>query len=96
MAIYKVDNGNLIITIPLKTFRSNPYDDEYKEEMDVLIGLYEGEYNNGLAYRIDMEYKGKPDQWSDYVFKLNGSKEEFEAMCQELKIDWIDESKEDA
>lgn len=94
MPLYKVENDNLIITIPLKTFRSNPYDEDYQEEMDNLIGLYEGEYNNGLAYRVDMSYKGKDDQWSDYVFKLNGSREEFEVMCKELKIDWVDESKE--
>jgi len=88
--MYKKENDNLIITIPLKTHRSNPYmDDSYCPEMDNIIGLYEGEYNNGLAYRIDMEYKGKDDQYSDYFFKLNGSKEEFDKMIKELGIDVI-------
>lgn len=87
--MYKKENDNLIITIPLKTHRSNPYMDDYSQEMDNIIGLYEGEYNNGLAYRIDMEYKGKDDQYSDYFFKLNGSKEEFDKMIKELGIDVI-------
>ncbi len=83
----KIENGNLIITIPTKTIRQNPYDEDEKGEMDNIVGLYENEFNNGLAYRIDMAYKGKADQTSDYFFKLNGSKEEFEAMIKALNID---------
>lgn len=77
----------------MSAYRSNPYDDEVHDRMDAIIGLYENEWDNGLCYRIDMDYKGKPDQWSDFFFKLNGTKEEFIAMCNELDIDFvIDES----
>lgn len=91
MKNYKIENGNLIITIPLMSKRSNPYDDEYEEDMPNIIGLYEKDFNNWLAYRIDMSYKGKDDQCSDYFFKLNWTLQEFEEMCKELKIDYIEE-----
>ena len=85
---YKKVGKNLVITIPLTTRRVNPYDDD-GEEMDNIIGLYESENDNGLTFRIDMAYKGKPDQNTDYFYKLDGTQEEFRAMCQELKIDSI-------
>jgi len=84
---YKIDKENLIITIPRFTTRNNPYSEEYHPKMDNIIGIYEDEYNNGLAYRIDMDYKGKDDQYTDYFFKLNGEKEEFNEMCKDLEID---------
>ena len=94
MKEYKKEGDNLIITIPLKTRRYNPYQEMAGEdgdtgEMDNLIGLYEGEYNNGLAHRIDMNYKDKSDQWSDYVYKLNGDRKEFLEMCKELELDYV-------
>jgi len=90
MAIWKKEKENLVITVPLKTTRSNPYmGDDYHPKMDNIIGLYEGEYKNGLCFRIDMDYKGKDDQWSDYFFKLDGDKKEFEGMIKELGIDAV-------
>ena len=96
MKEYSRQGDNLIITIPLKTRRYNPYEemaggDGDVGEMPSLIGLYEGEYNNGLAHRIDMDYKGKSDQWSDYVYKLDGDRKEFLEMCEELGLDYIDD-----
>lgn len=87
--IYKKEGDNLIISVPLKTKRMNPYDDDYCPEMDNIVGMYEGEYENGLAYRIDMSYKDKGDQVSDYFFKLNGTLEEFKEMCSDLGIDFM-------
>jgi hypothetical protein len=87
--VYKKEGDNLIITIPLKQRRYNPWMDEHVGEMDNIIGLYEDEYTNGLCYRIDMDYKGKPDQWSDYFFKLDGTEDEFNEMCKELGIDSV-------
>ena len=94
MREYKKEGNDLIITIPFKKRRFNYYNematgDGDVGEMDTIIGLYEDEYNNGLAYRIDMDYKGKDDQCSDYFYKLNGTKEEFEEMIKELGIDAI-------
>lgn len=85
----KIENNNLIITIPFKRQRNNPYDPEYKEEMNNIAGLYEDEFNNGLVYLIDMDYTGKPDQHTDYFYKTECSKEEFDKMIEELKIDGI-------
>lgn len=38
---------------------------EYKDYF--LIKTENEEFPYGLAYRIDMSYKGKPDQWSQEV-----------------------------
>lgn len=89
MKNFRIENNNLIITVPLKTKRYNPYLDKMTGEMDNVIGLYEDEYNNGLCYRLDMQYKGKEDQWTDYFYKLNGTKEEFKEMIKELGIDAV-------
>ena len=91
MKIYKKEGDNLVITVPLKGFRFNPYD-ESEGPMDNIIGVYENEYDNGLAYRIDMSYKAKPDQWSDYFFKLDGTLEEFREMCKEIGVDYVNTS----
>lgn len=85
----KKTEDSIIITIPRFAERHNPYDEDYKEKMDNVIGLWESEHENGIAGRIDMGYKDKGDQFSDYIYKLNGSKEEFEKMCKELEIDTV-------
>ena len=97
MKLYRKENNKLIIEVPLKTRRFNPYNEMATGngdvgEMDNIIGLYENEYKNGLCFRIDMDYKDKSDQWSDYFFKLDGTKKEFEEMCLELEIDAIYDS----
>ena len=88
----KIENENLIITIPLKAERSNPYDDNYHEAMNNIVGIYERDYECGLAYNIDMTYANKADQHTDYFYKLHGDKKDFETMCKELKIDAIYEA----
>ena len=89
MKLYKKENDNLVITVPLKTVRSNPYmSDAYHPPMDNIIGLYKEDYDNGLCFRIDMAYKGKDDQFTDYFFKLDGTREEFDEMIKELGIDY--------
>ena len=86
---YKKEGDNLIITVPLKARRYDPWTEELTEEMDNIIGVFESEDDNGLAHRIDMSYKGKPDQYTTYFYKLDGSKEDFDAMIKELEIDAI-------
>ena len=97
-SLYKKVGDNLVITIPLRTLRYNSYDEDYCEEGENIIGLYERGYENGLCYRIPMDYCGKPDQWSDYFFKLNGTLEEFKEMCNSLGVEYViypSEEKED-
>ena len=82
---------HLVIEIPLITQRSNPWDESYHPDMPNIIGLIEGENDMGFCYRIDMEYKDKGDQWTDYFYKFFGSPEEFRKLCKKLKIDWIED-----
>lgn len=90
MKEYRKEGDKLIIEIPLRKQRYDPYGDRYTGEMDNIIGLWYGPYENGLAYRIDRKYKGKDDDFTDYFFKLNGDFKEFEKMCKELGITWVD------
>lgn len=86
------NKDNLIIEIPLKTERCNPYMvemEEYADEMDNIIALIENENNMGFCYRIDMSYKGKDDQYTDYFFKWFGQQKKFEEVCKKLNIDII-------
>lgn len=87
---YKKDD-KLIIKIPLKTERSNPYDEDYSALMNNLIGFEKFSGECGFSHLIDMEYKGKDDQWTDIMYYFDGDKDEFEKLCKELKIDIIEE-----
>jgi hypothetical protein len=44
----------------------------------------------GFCYRIDMDYKGKDDQWTDYFFKWFGNRNEFGKLCKQLAIDVVE------
>ena len=79
----------LFIEIPLKSQRFNPYMEEYVGKMDYIIAVIEDENTMGFCYRIDMEYKGKDDQWTDYFYKFHGSQKEFEKICEKSKIDVV-------
>ena len=46
-----IKDDKLMIEIPLKIKRSNPYDESYSAEMDNITGLIDGE-EIGFAYRI--------------------------------------------
>jgi len=88
---YKKDN-KIIIEIPFYSKRTDPYTpDEDVGEYPTLIGIIVNkdgcneEY--GLAYTIDMSYKGKPDQWTSINFYFDGEKEEFKKLCKKLGIE---------
>jgi len=92
MSMAKVEKtkDSLVITVPLKGERWCPFTEESKGEMDNVIGLIdEGLDDMGFCYRIDMSYKGKDDQWTDFFFKWFGEKKEFIELCKRLKIDLI-------
>jgi len=90
--IEKIDD-ELVIKVPLKTERSNPWDENYHPEMDAIIGLIESDMDMGFCYRIDMDYKGKDDQWTDYFFKWHGDRQDFEKLCGRLSLDVIEAPK---
>ena len=75
------------IPVPLKAQRSNPYDVRDGGEMDNIIAVIAGD-ECGFAYYIDMDYKGKPDQISDFFYYYQGEQEDFEVLCGELDIDF--------
>ena len=86
------DKNNLIVTIPLKQRRWNPYEDMATGngdvgEMDNLIGVVMGN-DIGFCQLIDMDYKGKPDQIGDFIVKWFGEEEDFRKLCKELEIDF--------
>jgi hypothetical protein len=74
----------------MKTERTNPWDENYHPEMDNIIGLIESDFDMGFCYRIDMDYKGKDDQWTDYFFKWFGNRNEFGKLCKQLAIDVVE------
>lgn len=85
--IYKTKK-HLVIEVPLLQKRSNPYDDS-EWDGENIIAVIENENDMGFCYRIDMSYKDKGDQWSDYFFKWSNGKEEFEKLCKKLGIDIV-------
>ena len=91
--IYEKD-GNLVIEIPYTQIRTSAYEEEEWIGQNI-IALIEDNYGGiseqmGFCYRIGMEYAGKPDQWTDYFFKFNGKRKEFQKLCKELKIEIIE------
>jgi len=86
-----IKKENLIIEIPLKQKRFNPYDDSEWMGDNIIALIMEHKNCNvpemGFAYRINMEYKGKCDQWTNFFFKYFGEQKNFEKLCEKLKID---------
>ena len=82
----------IIIEIPFYNERSNPYDQSFHEQMNNIVGLIcpeKGcsEPEMGFSKNIDMSYKGKPDQETDFFYKYWGKKEDFIKLCKDLEIE---------
>jgi hypothetical protein len=79
---------DLVIKVPLSVNRYNPYmGDEPVGEMDNIVGLIyhdKGFDECGFAYWIDMDYKDKGDQISDFWLKYPGSEGDFVELCGKL------------
>ena len=90
-------NGNLILTLTLPKFvpRSGQYmpKDSPKDRMHNITGLLDqrtGEF--GFAQMIDMSYKGKEDQYTDFFFRADhflDELEDFEKICREYGLNLI-------
>lgn len=76
--------------VPIITTRSNPYDEDYSEPMDNILGHIAGD-EMGFAHWIDMGYKDKPDQISTLFWIYVGEKEDFKKLCEDLKIECVEE-----
>lgn len=79
--------------------RYNPYMDDEDQHLlgkyptfTGLIIRHRKNGNNwdeiGFAGTIDMDYKGKGDQFSDIIVAWDGSEESFKEKCDELNIGW--------
>jgi len=94
--IYK-KGDTLIIEIPLREKRDNPYmPGEDVGTMDNIAGVIGfdqwGNREVGFCQLIDMSYKGKADQRTElFYFHWNSSDEEFEDLCKKLEIGIIHE-----
>lgn len=92
MKIGQTDN-EINFTFPRYQKRLNPYDEESDfGEYPTFTGLIvrhrkDNQYDEmGFARTIDMDYKGKPDQVSDFVVMWDGGEEEFKKECEKLQI----------
>ena len=85
---FRIEDGNLIIgiSVPLKTKRSNPYDEDEGDEMNNIVGVVAGD-ELSFCYWIDMGYKGKSDQISMPFFIYDGEEKDFIELCKSLNID---------
>lgn len=95
MTSYKIKDKKLVIEIPLKTKRYNPYMEMYDEDgdgdcgpMDNVVGIIDGS-EIGFGHWIDMSYKGKSDQNTSIMYHWMGSHDEFEDFCNKNKISII-------
>jgi len=80
--------NNLVIEIPLQEENYNPWTGKSEGKVDNIIGIIDGK-EMGFCYLINMDYKGKADQHSDFFFKFMGLREQFENLCGELGINCI-------
>jgi len=85
----------IIIKIPFWQKRCNPYllNDESQGRYPTLTGLIIRHRKDGNDYEeigwaetLDMAYKGKPDQISDFLVMWEGEEQDFIKKCGELKI----------
>ena len=87
----KQNKNQIVIEIPMWSKRNNPYDDDgdyglYNTLTGLIVKNKNGLDEIGLAYTIDMDYKGKDDQVGGFAVMLN-SEMELVDICEKLKLD---------
>ena len=97
----KRKKDKIIFEFPFWTNRFNPYmidDDGNPEDVgrhETLIGVISydkcGNTRTGFCNVIDMDYKDKTDQWSDYIIITSHSIKDFIEVCKKLKIKYVDD-----
>lgn len=90
---FKKIKDKIVIEIPFWSARQNPWMDVSPGDYPTLTGLIirhnkdGNDWNEmGFAYTIDMDYKDKPDQYTDIVFHYDGEEKEFEKLCKKFDI----------
>ena len=84
-----IEKNNLVIKIPLKAKRFDPYTETDAREMDNIVGVITND-EVGFAHWIDRDYKGKDDDVSNFFYIYLGEKKDFINLCKKLKIDVIE------
>ena len=86
MRVFK-KNNKIYFEVPAFEQRYNPYSDDYFGSYPTLTAIIDREENKmGWAWTIDMDYKGKTDQFSNIVREWPGSKEEFIKINKDLSL----------
>jgi len=85
----------IIIEIPYWSKRINPYipnkdTGKYKTLTGILEKDENGNEDFGFALTIDMDYKGKPDQFTSIKYHYWDDEESFIKLCKELNINIVD------
>lgn len=70
-----------------------PFSNKVKEKKNKFAGMVtRDEFGNkvmGLCIVIDRSWKGKTDDYTDIIYRFEGSKEDFLEMCEKNKINVI-------
>lgn len=85
---YTIENDQLVIKVPLKSTRFNPYDESENSPMDHVCGIIDGQ-DVGFGFWIDMSYADKGDQNTSIFYHWLGSTESFVKFCEDNKISII-------
>jgi hypothetical protein len=91
--MWTIKDGNIILDpVPLKGKRYNPYEEDGGPGFayDAVAGLVEP-HRWGLVHMIDMDYKDKPDQWTDIFVEWEGSEDSFREWCMDNGVIVISE-----
>ncbi len=92
-------DGNLVfeIVVPTSRKRSNSYMEEKSARGELgsyntvtgIIDEKTSEY--GFAFTIDMSYKGKDDQFSDFFLEVSAfiEQDEFQNLCKQYQINLV-------
>jgi len=83
------DNWVITLTLPTDKKRFNPYDEGFEDLMPTIIGVVDKDmFEWGFAWRIDMDYKGKGDQWTSNFLDCSSfmGEEEFIKLCNDNGI----------
>ncbi len=91
----KFNDEEITFTFPRNGKRYNPYDEDNDYGLyPYFTGLIVRHNKNGsdwdemgFAGTIDMTYKGKGDQFSDFIVMWDGDEDSFKDKCKELEID---------
>jgi len=82
------ENNELVIRLPLEQDALD-YTDNKVGTIPAILGVIAGD-EQGICGLIDMTYKGKGPQMSDFIVKTCYSRDDFIKKCEEWGIDFFE------